>query len=70
MMPDPGSPWERSNPADGFGYLPFPVRSDEDELRWAECATAQVDTGPKGGDSLEAPALPGSAVPAGDAPHA
>lgn len=30
---------------------------------------AQVDTGPKGGDPLGAPALPGSAVAEGDAPN-
>lgn len=22
-MPDPGSPWERENPEDGFGYTPL-----------------------------------------------
>lgn len=36
-MPDPGSPWERENPDDGFGYLPFPIRSAEDQAKWDRC---------------------------------
>jgi hypothetical protein len=37
-MPDPGSPWERENPSDGFGYLPFPIRTEADEAKWKACA--------------------------------
>jgi hypothetical protein len=40
-MPDPGSPWERPNPSDGFGYLPWPIKTAADKAKWDECRIAE-----------------------------
>jgi len=41
MMPDPGSPWERENPNDGFGYLPWPIKSAADQAAWNACEASE-----------------------------
>ena len=68
MMPDPGSPWERQNPNDGFGYLPFPIRTAEDQARWEACRAAQA--GEAGtAETTKIGSVHEHAVPKGDAPN-
>lgn len=40
-MPDPGSPWERENPADGLGYIPQRTEADYKPSPYARMVVAR-----------------------------